>query len=45
LPWSEEKAIEMLTSLRWDLLRRFIEAAAANEHAMLAREEELLTGN
>lgn len=43
--WSEEKAIELMTDLRWTRLREFVEAAASNRAATAAREEVEAKGN
>lgn len=45
LEFSVAKAEEMLASPRWTLLRQFVEAAAANEFALLMQEEEAAAGN
>lgn len=43
--WSEAKAVELMTDLRWKHLREFVEAAAANRAATAAREEAQAKGN
>ncbi|MCA8949442.1 MAG: hypothetical protein KDE27_08055 [Planctomycetes bacterium] len=43
--YSVEKAIELLTDPAWEFVRRFVESAAANEQALLAKLEEDDRGN
>lgn len=45
VPYSVEKATELLTDPRWTLVRRFVESACHNETALLARREEEASGN
>ena len=45
LEWSEAKAVEMMTDLRWAIFRDFVEAMATNKAAAIKREEEQAKGN
>lgn len=45
LPWSEAKAIELMTDEKWSALREFVGAAAKWKAAAAAREEEQAAGN
>lgn len=44
-PFSRESAIELLTDPRWEIVRRFVESAVANEAALLAQQEADDRGN
>lgn len=45
VPYSVEKATELLTDPRWTLVRRFVESACNNETALLEQREEEAAGN
>jgi len=45
VPYSEEKALELLADKRLELFTRLIENCASNDAALLAHEEEQAKGN
>lgn len=45
VPYSQEKAIEILSDKRLELFTRLIENCASNDAALLAQEEEQAQGN
>lgn len=45
VPFSVEKAVELLTDPQWIVLRQFVEDATASQSALLAGAEEAASGN
>lgn len=45
LPFSKEKAIELMSDLSWSNLRTLVESIADNRRVLIAKEEERSLGN